>query len=157
MPLHKADRHKTAFTTYLGLFQFRRLPFGLKTAGATFQRILNTIYCDYNYKFMIIYIDDLIIYSNSAEDALNHYELVLNRANERGIHLKPSKCLFFSKSLDILDHQITLEGRHSSLKVTEAISKLSIPKTVTQVKRFLGLVGYFRDYIKNVSNRTVHL
>ena len=54
VPLRKADRHKTAFTTYLGLFQFRRLPFGLKTAGATFQRILNTVYCDYIYKFMII-------------------------------------------------------------------------------------------------------
>ena len=104
VPLRKADRHKTAFTTHLGLFQFRRLPFGLKTAGATFQRILNTIYCDYIYKFMIIYIDDLIIYSNSAEDALNHYELVLKRASERGIHLKPSKCLFFSKSLHILGH-----------------------------------------------------
>ena len=106
---------------------------------------------------MIIYIDDLIIYSNSTEDALNHYELVLKRASEHGIHLKPSKCLFFSKSLDILGHQITPEGRCPSQKGTEAISKLSIPKTVTHVKRFLGLVGYFRDYIKNMSNRTVHL
>ena len=71
--------------------------------------------------------------------------------------MKPSKCLFFSKSLDILGHQITPEGRRPSQKGTEAISKLSIPKTVTHVKRFLGLVGYFRDYIKNMSNRTVHL
>ena len=129
----------------------------LKTAGATFQRILNTIYCDYIYKFMIIYIDDLIIYSNSAEDALNHDELALKRASERGIHLRTSKCLFFSKSLDILGHQITPEGRRPSQKGTEAISKLSILETVTHVKRFLGLVGYFRDYIKNMSNRTVHL
>ena len=101
---------------------------------------------------MIIYIDGLIIYSNSAEDALNHYELVLKRANERGIHLKTSKCLFFSKSLDILGHQITLEGRRLSQKGTEAISKLRAPKTVTHVKRFLGLVGYFRDYVKHVES-----
>ena len=72
---------------------------------------------------MIIYIDDLVIYSNSTEDTLNHYELVLKLASKRGIHLKTSKCLFFSKSLDILGHQITSEGRHPLQKGTEAISK----------------------------------
>ena len=91
---------------------------------------------------MIIYIDDLIIYSNSAEDTLNHYKLVLKRASKHGIHLKTSKCLFFLNPWIFWGHQITLEGHHPSQKGTEAISKLNTPKIVTHVKRFLGLVGY---------------
>ena len=74
--LPKQDHPKTAFNTHLGLFQFLRLPFGLKTASSTFQHILNTIFSDFLYNFLVIYVDDVISWSNSQDEALQHYELI---------------------------------------------------------------------------------
>ena len=98
-----------------------RLPFGLKTAISTFQRILNTIFSDVLYNFLVIYVDDIISWSNSQDEALKHYELIFKRAVNHGVQFKP------------------------------------IPRSPTDVKRFLGLTGYFRDYIPQMAERTKFL
>ena len=153
-PEHK---HKTAFSTHLGLYEFLRMPYGLKTAPHTFQRILNSVFSDFLYQWLIIYIDDCIIWSSDQNEALSQYEKVFERAVKFGLQFKPTKCFFFSENLEILGHRITPECRYPTQKGTEAISAMPRPHNVSSVKRFLGMVGYFRDYVKNMFTRTKHL
>ena len=157
IPVNPAHRHKTAFATHLGLYEFFRMPFGLKTAPQTFQRILNTVFSDYLYQWLMIYIDDCVTWSDSFEAALTHYQKIFERAVKYGLQFKPSKCTFFSTDLHVLGHRISPFGRFPAEKGTEAISEFPQPRTTTQLKRFLGMVGYFREYIPNLSNRNVHL
>ena len=157
IPINPDHQHKTAFATHLGLYEFFGMPFGLKTAPQTFQRILNTVFSDYLYQWLIIYIDDCVTWSASFEEALSHYERIFARSVKYGLQFKPSKCAFFSTDLTVLGHRITPFGRFPSEKGTKAISNFPPPKTATQLKRFLGMVGYFREYISNLSTRCENL
>ena len=89
--------HKTAFSTHVGLYEFLRMPYGLKAAPQTFQRILNSIFSDFLYNWLIIYTDDLILWSDNESAALQHYDQVFERAIKFGIQFKPSKCAIFSQ------------------------------------------------------------
>ena len=154
--VNPAHTHKTAFATHVGLYEFLRMPYGLKTAPHTFQHVLNSVFSDYLYQWLIIYIDDCIIWSSNQSEALSQYGKVVERAVQYGLQFKPTKCFFFSENLEILGHRITPESRFPTQKGTEAIS--AMPRLhVSSVKRFLGIVGYFRDYVKNMSTRTKHL
>ena len=157
VPVNPKHKEKTAFVTHLGLFHNLRLPFGLKTAPQCFQRILNTIFTDFLYQWLIIYIDNCITWSDSFSEALHHYEFILQRAVKFVVQFKPTKCMFFSKNLDILGHRVTPTGRFPTEKGTEAISNFPRPHTVSGLKRFLGMVGYFREYIPNMSHRSQNL
>ena len=139
------------------IFVLLRIPFGLRSASATFQRILNSIYCDYLYKSLIIYVDDVILYSNSQQEALAHCKLLFQRASTYGIQFKPTKCTLLSTSLDILGHHISSEGRKPTNSGITAIAEMPRPTTPNEVKRFLGLVGYFREYIQNMHFPTSYL
>ena len=108
--------------------------------------------------FLIIYVDDVILYSNSQQEALAHCELLFQRASTYGIQFKPSKCILLSTSLDILGHHISSEGRKRTNSGITAITEMPRPTTPTEVKRFtLGPVGYFREYIQNMHSRTSYL
>ena len=157
VPVNPKHREKTAFCTHLGLWENLRMPFGLKTAPQTFQRILNTVFADFLYKWLIIYIDDCVTWSNSFEEALDHYQKIFERASKFGVQFKPSKCSFFSTNLQILGHRITPEGRFPTEKGTESISSYPRPHNVSSLKRFLGMIGYFREYIRNMSQRSQNL
>ena len=157
VPVNPKHREKTAFCTHLGLWENLRMPFGLKTAPQTFQHILNTVFADFLYKWLIIYIDDCVTWSSSYEEALGHYEQIFERASKFGVQFKPSKCSFFSNNMQILGHRITPEGRFPTQKGTESISSFPRPNNVSSLKRFLGMVGYFREYIRNMSHRTQNL
>ena len=85
-----------AFCTHLGLYEFLRLPFGLKTAPNTFQRILNTVFADYLHKWLVVYVNDIIQWSMTDEEALAHYSLLFQRLVQVDMQLKPSKCSFFA-------------------------------------------------------------
>ena len=89
--------HKTAFATHLGLYEFLRMPYGLKTAPQTFQRILNSVFADFLYQWLIIYIDDVIVWANTDHEALSRYELIFEWAAKFGIQFKPTKCVFFRR------------------------------------------------------------
>ena len=94
--LVKTDHvHKTAFATHLGLYEFTHMPYGLKTTPQTFQQILNSVFADFLYQWLIIYIDDVIVWANTDLEALSHYELVFERAAKFSIQFKPTKCAFF--------------------------------------------------------------
>ena len=149
--------HKTAFATHLGSYEFTHMPYGLKTAPQTFQRILNSVFADFLYQWLIIYIDDVIVWANTDLEALSRYELVFEHAAKFGIQFKPTKCAFFSQGLEVLGHRVTPLGWFLTSKGTEAISAMPHPHNVSSVKRFLGMVNYFRDYVRNMASRTKHL
>ena len=133
------------------------MPYGFQTALQTFQRILNSVFADFLYQWLIIYIDDVIVWGNTDHEALSRYELVFEWAAKFGIQFKPTKCVFFSQDLEILRHPVTPLGRFPTSKGTEAISAMTCPHTVSNVKYFLGMVNYFRDYVRNMASRTKHL
>ena len=101
--IRQSDRHKTAFCTHLGLYEFLRLPFGLKTAPNTFQRILNTVFADYLHKWLVVYVNDIIQLAMSDKDALEHYSLLFQRLVKVGMQMKTSKCIFLQGKLKYLD------------------------------------------------------
>ena len=140
-----------------GIVGVSQITDGLKTSSNTFQRILNTIFSDFLYQFVIIYVDDIICWSDSQEQALKHYEKILRRASDYDVQLKPTKCKPFATTVDILGHQITPDGRRPTSKGIEAIINLPSPKNTTELKKFLGMVGFLREYIRNMSARTLHL
>ena len=108
--IQQSDQHKSAFCTHLALYEFLRLPFGLKTTPNTFQRILNTVFADYLQKWLVVYLDDIIQCTMTDEEALEHNSLLFMRLVRVGVQLKPSKCTFFARNIKILGHQITQEG-----------------------------------------------
>ena len=130
------------------------MPFGLKTAPHTFQRILNTAFSDYLYQWLIIYIDDYIVWSSDPSEALIQYEKDFARTVQYGLQFKPTKCTFFSHNLEILGHCITPECRFPTNKGTETILAMPRPHNVASVKCFLSMVGYFRYFVKNMSTCT---
>ena len=152
--IRQSDQHKTAFCTHLGLYEFLRLPFGLKTAPNTFQRILNTVFADYLHKWLVVYVDDIIQWAMTDKEALEQYSLLFQRLVKVGMQLKPSKCIFFAREIEILGHRVTQEGRTPISRGVEAILSMPIPTNISAVKRFLGLCGYFRDFIPCMSTRT---
>ena len=121
MLLNPCDRAKTAFSTHLGLCEFLRLPFGLKTAPKTFRRILNPVFCEFLCKWLVINIDDFLIWADTQKEALHRYELILKRAVEYGVHCRPTKCCLFATELDALGHHVTQEGRFPTEKGVEVI------------------------------------
>ena len=149
--------HKTAFETHLGLYELLRMPNGLKAARRTFQNILNSVFADFLYQWLMIYTDDVIVWANTDHEALSRFELVFECAAKFGIQFKPSKCVFFSQDLEILGHCVTPSGWFPTYKGTEAISAMPCPHNVSSVKRFLGIVNYFRDYVHNMASRFKHL
>ena len=140
--------------THVGLYEFLRLPFGLKIAPNTFQQILNTVFADYFHKWLVVYVDDIIQWAMTDKEALEQYSLLFERLVKVGMHLKPSKCIFFAREIEILGHCVTQEGRTPINRGIEAISSMPTPTNISPVKRFLGLCGYFRAFIPCMSSRT---
>ena len=133
------------------------MPYGLQTTPQTFQRILNSVFADFLYQWLIIYIDDVIVWANTDLEALSNYELVFECAAKFGIQFKPTKCAFFSQDLEILLHSVTPLGWFPTSEGTEEIPAMPCPHNVSSVKKFLGMVNYFHDYVHNMASRTKHL
>ena len=148
VPVAERDRPKTAFVTPFGLYQFRRMPFGLQGAPATFQRTMDTMLNGLR-GFAAAYLDDLVVFSNTWQEHLRHLEAVLGRLRAAGLSAKPKKCQFGMTECSYLGH---VEGggkvQVETSKV-EAIEKMQPPKTKKEVRMFLGLTGYYRKFIPN--------
>ena len=100
LSIAKRDRYKTAFVTHHGQFQWRRMPFGLSTAPASFQRALDMVLTQFKWKTCLVYLDDVIIFSNSVEEHIRHVDEILTALEEAGVTLKISKCRFFTKKVE---------------------------------------------------------
>ncbi|XP_045468252.1 uncharacterized protein LOC123676417 [Harmonia axyridis] len=140
---------KTAFTVDNGHYEFLRMPFGLKNAPATFQRLMNNTLKDYIGKICHIYMDDIIIFSETVEQHLADIHTILETLMRDDMKIQLDKCHFFKTEIEFLGHIITPEGIKPNPKKLEAVTKLPIPKTPKEIKSFLGLVGYYRKFIPN--------
>ena len=147
------DRHKTAFRCFLGLYQWRRVPFGLKTAPATYQRLMTHILSGYIGKFCHCFIDDVIIFSATFEEHLEHLRLVFARLKWAGIKLKPSKCTLAKEKVHYLGHVVSPGEIRPDPGNVSKIRDLETPTTVKQVRTFLGMASYYRGFVRDFSRR----
>ena len=147
LELHPDDIEKTAFRTHRGLFQFRRMPFGLRNGPAIFQRVMQNILVPYLWLFCLVYIDDIVVYSKSYEEHIDHLDKVLEAVEEFGITLSPSKCHLFYGSILLLGHKVSRLGLSTHQEKVKAIVELEQPKKLSQLQAFLGMVVYFSAFI----------
>ena len=151
------DREKTAFLTKDGLFQFKVLAFGLCNAPRTFERLMECVLRGLQWEKCILYLDDVLVYGRTFEETLNNLEDVLKRMRKAKLKMKPSKCLLFQTSIEFLGHILSQKGIEPMTNKVNAVKSWPSPASVpqnklrTEVKRFLGLVSYYRRFIRNMS------
>ena len=142
----------TAFTCGpLGFFECETMPFGATNAPATFQRLMENCLGELNLNWCIVYLDDIIIYSSDPASHIERLEAVFKKLQAAGLKLKPSKCSFFRKEISYLGHIVSSEGISTDPKKVEAVRNWPTPKTVYDVRSFLGFIGYYRRFIKDFS------
>lgn len=146
-----ADGHKTAFTTPFGHYEFERMPFGLKNAPATFQRLMDLVLVRLQGEELFVYMDDIVIYASSLEEHERKYNTLIQRLREANLKLQPDKCEFLKTEVTYLGHVISRDGVRSDPKKLEAVRHFPRPKTPKNIKQFLGLAGYYRRFIPNFS------
>jgi transposase InsO family protein len=142
------DVPKTAFRTPLGHYQFKVLSFGLTNAPATFQSVMNRIFAPLVGKCVVVYLDDILVYSRTAEEHLSHLRQVLEILRKNQFYAKLKKCTFFKPETNFLGHVVGQDGIKPDSAKVAAVQKWPIPQTVTHVKSFLGLTNYFRRFIQ---------
>ncbi|KAJ3473690.1 hypothetical protein NLI96_g12874 [Meripilus lineatus] len=146
------DVEKTAFRTHKGLFQFKRMPFGLRNGPAIFQRVMQGILAPYLWLFALVYIDDIIVYSKSYEDHITHLDQLLSTIEASGLTLSPQKCHLFYSSVLLLGHKVSRLGLSTHEEKVKAILQLRRPTKVVELQTFLGMVVYFSAFIPYYSS-----
>ena len=145
IPLDPADKEKTAFTTFRGLYEWNVMPFGLCNAPSIFSELMAKVVGDLG--FTIAYLDDLIIFSENKEDHLKHLSIVFDRLRQANLRMKRSKCDFFKEELRYLGHVINKEGIMTDPSKIEAITDMPAPRSVREVRSFVGTTSYYRKFI----------
>jgi hypothetical protein len=149
IPMDPKDKEKTAFITDSGLYHFNVISFGLTNAPATFQRYMDAVFAGLKWNCLLVYIDDILIFSPTFEAHIKDVETVFNRLADDNLQLKPTKCHFFQKELVYLGHLVKADGlRPDPLKV-KAILEMETPTDATDVRSFIGMTGFYRSYIDN--------
>ena len=148
--LEEDAKQYTAFTVGpLGFFECNRMPFGLKNAQATFQRLMQRVLGDLHLKGCVVYIDDIIIYTKTEEEHEQMLEKVFQRIRDAGLKLSPKKCHFFQKKIKCLGHVVSEQGISCDPKKTSAVSSWPTPTNVKDVQKFLGFTGFYRRFIQD--------
>ncbi|GJR24081.1 putative reverse transcriptase domain-containing protein [Tanacetum coccineum] len=149
--VHKEDILKTAFRTRYGHFEFTVMSFGLTNAPAVFMDLMNRVCKSYLDKFVIVFIDDILIYSKSKEDHDVHLKLVLELLKKEKLFAKFSKCEFWLEDVRFLGHVVNSNDIYVDSSKIEAMKNWKVPKTPFEIRSFLGLAGYYRHFIANFS------
>ncbi|GJR71163.1 reverse transcriptase domain-containing protein [Tanacetum coccineum] len=150
--VREEDISKTAFRTRYGHYEFQVMPFGLTNAPAVFMDLMNRVCKPYLDRFMIVFIDDILIYRQTRKEACKgHLKMILNLLKKEELYAKFSKCEFWLSKVQFLSHVIDSEGIHVDPAKIEAIKDWASPKTPTEIRQFLGLAGYYRRFIEGFS------
>jgi transposase InsO family protein len=148
MGIPSIDRPKTAFSCSFGLFQFKRLPMGLKNSPAIFQHYINVAMHGLLHKSVLAYVDDLLIFSKTFEDHIQHLKEFSDRLLQFGLRVNPKKCQFFADKVTFLGHEISSRGVSPSSQHKDAIRDISRPRTLKQLRAFIGMCSFFRRFVK---------
>ena len=152
IPLDKPSIPKIAFNPPFGIYVYMKIPFGLTQASAYFQELMTSILKEFN--FTIAYLDDTIILIKTPQEHLSHIRMVLKKLKSANLSMKKSKCKFFSKEIQYLGHILSTTGIRPLPSKMYAIQHMKPPTTPKQVQAFLGLVGYYRKFIKGFAKIT---
>ena len=149
VPMNKEDIPKTAITTPFGTFTFNYSCFGLRNAGATFQRLMDGILGDL--PFCVCYVDDILVFSSSEEEHIQHLQVVLHRLQQNGLVLRYDKCTFGAREVDFLGHHLNAKGVSPLPSKVAAVSRFPKPSTVKGLQEFLGMVNYYHRFIPHLA------
>ncbi|XP_074287866.1 putative mitochondrial protein AtMg00860 [Silene latifolia] len=142
------DAFKNAFRTHHGHFEYLVMPFGLTNAPSTFQSLMNRVFQPYLRKFVLVFFDAILVYSLNWDSHMKHLELVLQTMEQHQLYAKPNKCCFGARKLEYLGLIVSKEGVATEPSKVISVSNWPTPKSVKQLRGFLGLTGYYRRFIK---------
>ncbi|KAG1925816.1 interleukin-1 receptor accessory protein-like 1-A [Pimephales promelas] len=149
--MDEADKCKTAFVCPLGFWEFNRMPQGITNAPSTFQRLMERCMGDLHRKQVLVFIDDLIVFSKTLEEHESRLVQVLNRLKEYGLKLAPEKCRFFQTSVKYLGHVVSKDGVKTDPAKVEALKTWPRPTNLKELRAFLGFAGYYRRFVRDYS------
>lgn len=151
LKIKEQDVPKTAFRTRYGHFEFLVMPFGLTNAPAAFMDLMNRIFRQYLDSFVVVFIDDILIYSWNDEEHKDHLKIVLSILQEHQLYAKLSKCEFWLREVKFLGHVISSKGVAVDPAKIEAMTERQRPTSVHEIRSFLGLAGYYRRFVEGFS------
>ncbi|WVZ80930.1 hypothetical protein U9M48_028363 [Paspalum notatum var. saurae] len=149
--VREEDIPKTAFSTRYGIYEYLVMSFGLTNAPAFFMYLMNSVFMNELDKFVVVFIDDILIYSKNEKEHEEHLRIVLSRLREHKLYGKFSKCAFWLKEVAFLGHILSAKGVAVDPSKVEDVLNWKQPQTVTEIRSFLGLVGYYRRFIEDFS------
>jgi hypothetical protein len=144
----ECDEYKTAFQTHHGHFEYKVMPYGVTGGPATFQGVMNSILAPLLRKSVLVFVDDILIYSKTLEDHAQHLQEVLGILLQNDFKVKKSKCTFAKQKIHYLGHVISAEGVTTDTNRIQPILKWQQPQNVKELRSFLGMTGYYRKFIK---------
>lgn len=152
IPMDPETAYKSALVTPTGIYQWKRMPFGLVDAPASFQALMTQVLKGLNWKTCLVYVDDILVFSNSFQQHIQHLHDIFTRLESAGLTLKPNKCSFALKEVHYLGHVITKTGVKAEVAKTDAVKTFPTPKSTKDVRSFLGLCNYYRKFIQGYSS-----
>uniref|UniRef100_A0A670IHI8 Gypsy retrotransposon integrase-like protein 1 n=1 Tax=Podarcis muralis TaxID=64176 RepID=A0A670IHI8_PODMU len=155
--IRAGDEWKTAFGTRYGQFEYLVMPFGLCNAPAVFQRYINHVFQDLLDKYVVVYLDDILIYSRDPAHHEGHVRTVLQRLREHRLYAKLSKCEFHQRTVDFLGHRLSPDGVQMDPGKVTAVREWAAPRNRKDLQRFLGFANYYRTFIADYAHRTTPL
>lgn len=149
--MNEADKAKTAFVCPFGFYEFNRMPQGITNAPSTFQRLMEKCMQDINLKEVLVFLDDLIVFSSTLEEHETRLTHVLERLREYGLKLSPNKCKFYQTSVRYLGHIVSRDGVQTDPEKIQTLKTWPRPQTLKDLQSFLGFTGYYRRFVKDYS------
>jgi hypothetical protein len=154
LKIRESDISKTAFRTWYRLYEYTVISFGLTNAPAYFMYLMNKVFVEYLDKFVVVFIDDILIFSKTEEEYEKHLRMVLEKLRSNQLYAKFSKCEFWLTKVAFLGHVISARGVSvDPSKVKDMLNRMS-PMNASEIRSFLGLAGYYRRFIKDFSKIT---
>ncbi|XP_050960534.1 uncharacterized protein LOC127161828 [Labeo rohita] len=155
--IRKGDEWKTAFVTPTGHYEYQVMPYGLSISPSVFQTFMNEVFREFLHQFVVVYIDDILIYSRNQAEHRQHVLQVLQKLRQHSLFLKLEKCEFHKPSVQFLGYNISAEGVQMDQGKVDAIQKWPLPTSVKELQRFLGFTNFYRRFIMNYSTITAPL